>query len=353
MDPINDIFSDDHFSVANLRTVSSNVTYVPQYLGQQGIFQPKPLTGTDKVLVYEQNGVLRLIPTTERGGPDIMAQRDTHLLTALQAKRISKKDSVQAHELLGIANDQIPRGVRLRTAGELVTDRLTKLKSEKSFTMEKHRFGALQGLLYDADGTTLLYDYFAEFGLAVPAIININLSTWTEAETAQQLTDLIYRPMMRSLKDRKTPNTRIGCLVGDGAWGKLMKNPAFRKIWELEMHARAIARAANPLVQPNAWTEVDFGGCLFINYMGTDDGTTIAMGADEMRFFPIGATDVFDVYLAPGETFLDASQPGRDEYVYIQVDPRNAMPSFVDIVVRVYPLFACIYPKALMRGLAV
>lgn len=353
MDPITDIFSDDHFSVANLRVVSKNVTYVPQYLGTAGIFQSKPLTGTDKVIIYEQNGVFRLIPTTERGGPEIQQIRDTHATAVLSTTRIAKKDSVQASELLGIADDRIPRGIRLRSAAQLVTDRLSKLKTEKAFTLEKHRFGALAGILYDADGSTVIYDYFSEFGVAAPVVTNVNLTTWTEAETAQQLTDLFYRPMMRSLKDRKNAMTRIGCLVGDGAWAKLMKNPAFRKIWELEMNARAIARAANPLVQPQAWTEVDFGGCLFINYMGTDDGTTIALASDEMRFFPIGATDVFDVYWAPGETIKDVTGQGQDEYVYIQPDVRDQMVSHVDIHVRAYPLYACIYPKALMRGLAV
>lgn len=353
MDPITDIFSDDMFSVANLRIVAKNVTYVPQYLGTAGIFQSKPLEGTDKVIIYEQNGVFRIIPTTERGGSDIQQIRDTHASAVLQTTRISKKDTINASELLGVANEDIPRGVRLRTAGELITDRLQKLKTEKAFTLEKHRFGALAGILYDADGTSVIYDYFSEFGVAAPVVVNANLSTWTEAETAQQLTDLFYRPMMRSLKDRKNPTTRIGCLVGDGAWAKLMKNAAFRKIWELNMQAQAIARAANPLVQPQAWTEVDFGGCLFINYMGTDDGTTIALAADEMRFFPINATDVFDVYWAPGETIKDVQGKGQDEYVYIQPDVRDQMVSHVDVYVRSYPLYACIYPKALMKGLAV
>jgi hypothetical protein len=349
MDPVIDIFGDAVFGMANLRKVAKSVTYVPQYLGTRNIFQSKPLTGTDKVIIYEENGEIRLIPTTERGGPEITQKRDTGKMFLLQAPRIAKMDSIRASELLGVANEALSRTLRIRTAAQLVQDRLAKLKSDKALTLEYHRFGALQGKLYDADGTTLIYDYFSEFSIAAPTPVDVDF-TMPEEDLMIFFQDTFFRPIMRALKDRKTPTTQIGALVGDAFWAQLMKHPGFRRIYELEMQARSFARAANPLVQPNAWMEIDFGGVLWINYMGTDDGTTIAVPVDEATFFPIGARDVFDVYWAPGETIADVGGQGLDEYVYIQPDVRNNMVSHIDVHVRAYPLYACIYPKALMRA---
>lgn len=349
MDPVLDIFGDAVFGVANLRKVAKSVTYVPQYLGTRNIFQSKPLTGTDKVIIYEENGEVRLIPTTERYGPEITQKRDTGKMFLFETKRIAKMDSIRASELLGVANEALSRQVRIRTAAQLVQDRIAQLKTDKAFTLELHRFGALQGKLYDADGTTLLYDYFTEFGLSQPVTVDVDF-TMPEEDLMIYFQDTFYRPIMRALKDRKTPTTQIGALTGDGFWAQLMKHPGFRRVYELEMQARAYQRANNPLVQPNAWMEIDFGGVLWINYMGTDDGTTIAVPMDEARFFPIGARDVFDVYWAPGETIADVGGVGQDEYVYIQPDVRSQMVSHVDVHVRCYPLYMCLYPKALMKA---
>src|SRR3546814_17251717 len=66
--------------------------------------------------------------------------------------------------------------------------------------------------------------------------------------------------------------------------------------------------------------------------------------------FRSGAPDVFNVYWAPGETLNDITAPGRPEYLYIQPDVRTQMPSFVDFFFAAYPLYACIFPSALMRA---
>src|SRR3546814_1187488 len=62
------------------------------------------------------------------------------------------------------------------------------------------------------------------------------------------------------------------------------------------------------------------------------------------------SSDLFNVYWAPGETLNDITAPGRPEYLYIQPDVRTQMPSFVDFFFAAYPLYACIFPSALMRA---
>lgn len=346
-----DIFKNDAFTVQSLYRVVDNAPYIPSLLGQMQLFDPEPIL-TEIVYLYEEDSTLKLIPTTERGAPDIQQIRDQGRLRALQTVRLSKKDSIRAGELQGVGNVAFSQDIRLRTAQGLIDKRVTKLKQELEFTKELHRFGAIQGVLMDADGTTVLRNYWTEYGIAQPATININFSTIPEEQLRNYFQDNFVRPIVLSLKDRATPNVTIAALVGDTFWARLTQHPALYEIMKIQESGRAMAAAANannPLWRAQPWNEIEFGGIRFINYRGSTGGE-IALGTNDAVFFPVGARDVFKAFWAPGETMLDAGTEGRPQYAYVQPDPRDQMPSYVDVYVRAYPLYACIYPKCLLKA---
>lgn len=347
-----DIFRNDAFSFAALQRVVKNTPFIPSMLGSMRLFEPKPLTGTDKVIIYEEDGNIRLIPMSERGAPDLMQSRDQGRMYALQTKRIAKMDTLRASELLSVANMALPETIRMRNGMALLDSRTQKLKNDKEATLELHRLGALQGKLLDADGTTVVYDYFAEFGISPPTTVTIDFATTAlNIDNAQMYFQETFTvPMMLALKNRWVMGrTSIGALVGDTFWGKLMRNPAVREIWRLQQQGNALARSANPLVANNNWQEIEFGGVRFINYRGSTAGN-IAVPANTAIFFPINATDVFEVYWAPGETLDQVQAEGQPEYLMIQPDVRSNMVSHVDVFLRAYPLYACIFPSALMKA---
>lgn len=339
-----DILRNDAFSVTSLRRLVDNLPFVPTMLGDMGLFNPQPVR-TREIILYEEDGNIHLIPTTEIGSPDVHQIRDTGRARLLRTKRLAKMDTVRAGELIGIANTAIPETIRLRTAQELTARRLAKLKSDMEATKEMHRLGALQGKLVDADGT-VIYNYFDEYGISQPATINLNFASTSETDLMMFFQENVIVPMELTLKDRAQGGVQVGCLVGDYFWGRLMRHPGFRKMFELQALARA--GAADVLYRPNNWRTIEFAGITWINYRGSTNGE-IAIPAADAIFFPIGATDVFDVYWAPGETLLDITEPGRPEYSYLQPDVRTAMPEKLDIFLRSYPLYACIYPKCLIR----
>lgn len=350
MEDVFDIFRNDAFSTASLHRMVDNVTYVPQALTSLGLFTPEPISG-DLVHLYEEDNTIRLIPFTERGTPNTMEIRDVGRIRSLKTPRLSPQDTVRASELGNVANMALARNIRLRSAGELVNKRMGKLRQRMAMTKEFQYLNAIKGKLLDSDGTTVYADFFAEMGVTQPAIVDVPFATLTEDEFNEFFVNNFFRVIMRALKDRKGAGTRIGVAVGDNWWSAMMKHPGFREIWKLEMQARAIARSANPLVQPSAWLSVEFAGFTWWNYMGTDDGTTVAVETNMAYFFPIGAQDVFVEYLGTGETF-DQTGPGvlgRPLYPMVRRDPRDH-PEFVDIMLRNYGLPACIFPKALMRA---
>lgn len=345
-----DILRNDLFSYANLQQVAGQTTYVPQALGQMQLFTPVPIIG-EIVHLYEEDSTIRLVPTTERGTPDIRLLTDVGRLRALKTTRLSQVTSVRAAELLGIANISLGEGVRLRNAGQLLTSRTNRMKTNLEATKELHRLGALQGKLLDADATTVIADFFALYGIGEPPLIDIDFANIPEEELLLFFQDTFLRPITVVLRDngRLTPNVHLGALVGDGFWARLMKHPGFREIYKLQMQAQAIARATNPLVVPNMWSEVEFAGVRWINYQGMTTGP-ITIPMQEARFFPIGAPDVFNVYWGSGETLNDVTTPGQPEYLYIQPDTNDQKPEFMDAFLRSYPLYACTFPKALMRA---
>jgi hypothetical protein len=347
-----DIVRNDLFSYVNLQRVAGATTYVPQALGNMGIFEPEPID-TPIVQLYEQDNVITLVPTTERGTPDIRQVRDVGRLRSIKTTALRQVDSIRAGELIGVANVALPDTIRARNLGELLTRRTAKMKSRLEMTKELHRFGAIQGKVLDADGVSVIADFFDTFGISAPAVVNVDFANIPEAQLMQFFQDTFLRPITITLQDsgRYTPAVYVGCLVGDGFWAKLMTHPGFRNIYQLQMQAQAIARATNPLVQPNMWMEVDFAGIRWMNYQGTRN-SAIAVPFLEARFFPVNAVDVFKAYWAPGETLLDIDQPGRPEYLYIQPDTHDQMPAFIDVFLRAYPLYACIFPKALMSARA-
>jgi hypothetical protein len=343
-----DIFRNDAFSYVSLQRVADNSPYVPSALGAMGLFQPVPIE-TREVLLYEKDGGFALIPTTEIGSPDVQQVRRQGRLRGLRTVRIAKKDTVQASELTGIANMALPESVRMRNAMALVSERTEQLKTDMEATKELHRLGALQGKLLDADGTTVIYNYFAQYGIADPVTVDIDFADYAEEELMQAFQETFYVPMVTMLGNRWNPNVRIAALVGDGFWGKLMRHPVFYKLYMAMIQGRQIAMEQNPLIKPNNWETIYFAGVYWTNFRGSTGGE-IAVPYNDAVFFPIGAKDVFNVYWAPGETLKDAMDKGKPQYLYVQTDPRDQMPSFVDIFLRAYPLYACIFPKVLMRA---
>lgn len=98
----------------------------------------------------------------------------------------------------------------------------------------------------------------------------------------------------------------------------------------------------------NVFESFRYGGITWINYRGTDDKATVAIGTDKVKFFPVGAPGVFQHVMSPGESFDYVNTPGLPYYAITVPDKdRN---SFVDIEVYAYPLLVCTTPQVLLRG---
>jgi hypothetical protein len=337
-----DIFNNNTFSMTSITEALNNVPFQPTRLGEMNIFMPKPVR-TTSVSVEEKNGALSLISTTPRGAPLDEKAREKRKIRDFRTVRIAKHDRLTADEIQGIRAFgseselmQVVDEVNLRMNGP------SGLMRDVELTWENMRLGAVQGIVVDADGTTVINNWFTEFGINQATEINFDLAASSPASGAvRKVCQQVIRQMMKAASGAWIPGrTYVHCLCGDAFWDDLTAHAEVRQTY-LNTQQAAELRGGN------AYQSFQYGGITFENYRGTDDGSTVAIHTDKAKFFPVNS-NAFQVAYSPAETFDYVNTPGQPVYgMVLPDDKRNA---FVDLEVYSYPLFMCTRPAMLQRA---
>jgi hypothetical protein len=157
-----DIFNGDAFSMHSLTDTLNKLPYQPMRIGQLGLFRESGIR-TVSIDVEEQSGRLSLIQSSERGGvaPDPLGGKKRKMRT-FKAYHFERDARVTADEVQGVR--AFGSETELQSVQSIVNDRLAELRPMHEVTLEYHRINAIQGLILDADGSTLK-DLFTEFGV--------------------------------------------------------------------------------------------------------------------------------------------------------------------------------------------
>ncbi|MCF3934340.1 major capsid protein [Acuticoccus sp. M5D2P5] len=333
-----DIFNSSAFSMTSLTGAIDKVDYVPQLLGQLGIFEPMPVR-TRTVWVDRRDGALTLIPTSPTGAPPEELVKDDRDAVALKATRLAKGFTLYAEEVQGIR--AFGSETEFMQVQAEYLRRMADVRTDMELTHEYHRLGALQGVLLDADGSTVIYDYFDEFGVAEAAAINFELDVDT-TDVHKAIKDLV-RSMIRASRGAFTPGTTIHAICGDDFYDALVSHPNVEKFYLNQQAARELQAA-----QGQVWESFRLGGVTFHNYRGTDDNSTVAIDTDEAKFFPVGARGVFKKAMAPAEFGPYVNTMGQD--VYAMNIPDRDRQAWTRGEQYSYPLYLCQRPEVLRKA---
>lgn len=334
-----DIFNNSAFSMTSLTGAVSKVGYKPQLLGSLGIFEPMPVR-TRTVFVDRRENKMVLIPSSPVGAPPKELQVDPRNAVPLKTTRLAEGFTLYAEEIQGIRAFGSESEFAQVQAEYL--RRMASVRDDMDLTHEFHRLGALQGLLLDADGTSVIYDYFTEFGVTKPAVIDFDLDNPTPVPgSLRKKCAEVVRSMTRSSKGAFTQGTTIHALVGDAFFDDFITHPEVEKTY-LNWAAAADLR------QDQSFGAFTFGGITWHNYRGTDDNTTVAINPDEAKFFPVGAKDVFKKAMAPAEFGPYVNTLGQDTYAINIVDRDRQ--AFTRGELYSYPLYFCQRPDVLRTG---
>lgn len=330
-----DVFNDDAFNMVSMTGAVEKTPYVPQFLGSLGIFEPRPVP-TVTVSVEKRDNVLALIQTSQRGAPLDEWTKDARDIRHFGTVRIAKGDTIQAHEIQGIR--AFGTESELMGVQQEVARRNVRIRADVELTHENMRLGAIQGILLDADGTTLR-NWFTEWNISQPSEIDFDLDTAT-TKVRGKCMDVI-RTMQRAAKGAWTPATRVHALASDTFFDALIDHALVRDTYQNWA-------AAADLREDLSFRSFPYGGIMFHNYRGTDDNSTLAIEANKVKFFPVGAPGVFQVAYSPAETFDYVNTPGLP--VYGMTIPDRDRNAWVRVEQYSYPLHICTRPEMLLRA---
>jgi hypothetical protein len=115
-------------------------------------------------MIEEREGSLTLIETSQRGAPAQQNQHNKRKARSLVVPHIALEDTILADEVQNVrafGSESLLDGVQ-----NVVNFRLAEMSRKHDATLEHLRIGAIKGQILDADGSTVLYDLFNEFGVS-------------------------------------------------------------------------------------------------------------------------------------------------------------------------------------------
>lgn len=275
----------DGFSLVQL---SQAINVLPNMYGrvnELGMFAWRAQT-TPAVVIEMNNGVLTLVPTTPWGGVAPKNKSGKRNVRAFSIPHTPLEDTVLASDVIGVR--AFGSESMLDTVAAKVNEKLQTMKNKIDQTMEWRKIGALKGLVLDADGTTVLEDYFAAFGVT-KKVVNFALSTPGTNVRAKCIE--VVRYMEDNLQGEMM--TRASSLVSPEFFDALISHPSVKEVYS------GWSEAANKL-GGDLRKGFTFGGLSFEEYRGVVDGKRF-IDAGEGHAFPVGTSETFSNFGAPAD----------------------------------------------------
>jgi hypothetical protein len=336
-----DVFRQDAFSAIEMTLAVDRYGYVPTTLQSiPGLIMPVPVR-TEHVFIEARGNSPALIQTSPRGTPPKQKGGDNRDVRAFNTKRLALGSRITPSELQGIR--AFGSESELKSLQIEVGRRQMKIKQDFALTKENWTLGMIQGVVTDADGSTI-YNWATEFGQTAPAEVAFGFANADDGGI-RKTCNTIKRTMIRNLQGLGGEGVQILAACGDDFWDELTMSEEVRKTYLNWSAAVALRNDVG-----NVWSQIfRYGEIGFFNYRGTDDNSEVAIATDKAKFFPIGA-GIFQWTLAPAESFEFVNTPGREMYSWVVLDKDRDM--WADVECASYPLPVCVQPKALMSGRA-
>ena len=336
---VTDIFRQNAWGAIEFQEdIVARVDHRPQLLGQLGIFEPI-YSRSRTIAIADSNRTLTLIPTSADGSAPEELVPPGAKVRPFNTSRLAKGSTIMAAEMAGVL--ALPFDVQTKEIAQEVSDRTGYILDDMELTWENMRLGAIQGRVIDADGVTVLIDWYAEWGIAEPAEIDFELDD-PATDVRKKCRD-VKRAMQKAAKGVWTPSTRVGALVGDSFFDLLVNHP---QIKETKLGTEKAALLENI----EGYSAIEIEGITFINYRGTDDGSTLAIATTKARFFPIGARGAFKVGFGPANEFKPYLNRRAEEYVGLVLADTSGRESWDRVELYSYPIMIATRPEMLLRA---
>ena len=343
MGSVLDVFNGDAYGLISLTEGIDKIPYTPGRIGSMGLFKTEGVFHTD-VKIEERHGKLNLVPTAARG---TMPEFDTERVRQARSfavPHLPKNDSIMADDIQDIRAFNSDN--KNEAIGQVMADKLEQLKNDHAATWEFQMAKAIEGIVLDADGTSVIYNWFTEFGID-PKEVTITNAT---ADDVQAKCNEIRRHIIDALGGESFTGIHVFC------------NAAFMDAFQSFDEVKAAYDRWNDgafLRQDNVYNSFSIHDIVFEEYRNvrsidvTDASTNIdipyigvSAGTAVGYAIPLGTRNVFKRYNAPGTFVESVGTKGKDIYVK-QV--RNKWDTGIDIHTQSNPLIVNTRPATSIK----
>ncbi len=283
-----DIFNAKPFEMVEITTAVNNNPYQPGFLGSLNLFSPKPIP-TTAAMIEMKEGTLNLIQTSLRGAPIEEGSNQKRDVYYRETVRIAKGHTLRSDEIQNVR--AFGSVSELQSMMQLIADRLngpTGLIAQVEYTWEHMRLGAIQGIVTDANGDTLV-NWFDVLNQSAPSEIDFDLDNASPTSGAvRKKCNELTRAVQRAIGGLWLPGSSyLLALCGDAFWDDLTAHTEIRQTY-LNTQEAASLRGGN------AWGSFNYGGITWMNYRGSDDNSTVAIPTDKVKFVPVSVPGHLD-----------------------------------------------------------
>ncbi len=307
-----DVFDGSPFDLQTLTLAIDKLPYMPGRIGELGLFQQRPIN-TRTAFIEERLGLLQLVPTTTRGS----SLQNTIHQPRRKARSFDVPHMPQWFEIL--AEDLEGKrafGTEDQTEvfSQIVNDRLEQMKSNHEVTWEYHRIGALTGIILDADGSSVVDNFFTDFGISQTSV-NVDFADAGTYALPNPTVDMkmlaqgLIRQMQVALGN--TPFTGIRVFAGNQWWDNFIHHGTVRKAYEYYQQNSFLRTTQIP--GGSGEGGFDFADVVWENYRGFV-GTNRFIPTNQALAFPTGAKDLFLEIVAPGDFVETVNTRGQMLY---------------------------------------
>ncbi len=334
MSLIVDPFSDD--SIFGLVALTDEINLIPNTYGRlnkSGLFNFKGVA-TKSIIVELKNNIVRILPSQERGGDKNHARHGKRNGVTLDIPHINLVDQILPDEYIG--KRSFGTTDQLETIGSVMADKLMENHLSFELTWENLMWGAVKGIIYDSDGSTILCDLFNKFEIPKNTI-NFKLDDPDTDVLA------ICRELTRYTKKNLYGDTMSGirCPVSPEFFDALVGHKNVEKFWighqESCQHAQVDPREGFKLQ-----------GVIFEEFEGeapnVDGGVTRFIEEGKGHTIPEGTLRTFKGVYGPAGFTETVNTDG--EAIYVRQKPRDFNLG-IDIYMESNPLPYCTNPRVL------
>lgn len=324
-----DIFKNDAFGFTQLTTAINKIPYVPTLLGSRNLFSPRGVY-TPKIAIEMRNNVLSLVASKPRGSGGPVKNPEKANIRDFRATHLPQSVTVLADEVMGIRSFGTEQD--LLTAQKLLNDKMAIVTRDLDLTHEWQRMGAIKGQVLDADATTVLYDYFTEFGLTQQTLA---FDLDVDATKVRGKTNTLTRMIEDTLGGVMMSGIEVLC--SKEFFDALIDHPAVVDTYKATSQAGELRRSQR--------LSFDFGDCRFTEYRGTV-GATRFIASGEAYAVPLGVPDLFQTFFAPADYMDAAGTEGVPRYMKMR---EMDFDRGVEWEVQSNPLHICTRPDSVIK----